>query len=143
MQSFFGKINFVRNFTLDFAKTIKPLKKMVYKDVEFKWDDEKKISFNNINTTISQSLVLRSLGFRKYFFLYTFACDQLLVAVLTHKDDDNNETPVSFMSTNLQGTELNYPSIDKQDYLVYKAVKYFRSYILKNHTKVIVSHLEI
>jgi hypothetical protein len=43
------------------------------------------------------------------------------------------------MSTNLQGAELNYPAVDKQAYAVYKAVKHFRSYILKNHTKVIVS----
>jgi hypothetical protein len=44
------------------------------------------------------------------------------------------------MSTNLQGLELNYPSIDKQAYVVYKEVKHFRPYILKNHTKVIVPH---
>lgn len=44
------------------------------------------------------------------------------------------------MSTNLQGHELNYPSIDKQYYVIYKEVKHFRSYILKNHTKVIVPH---
>jgi hypothetical protein len=40
MQSFFGKISFVRKFTPDFAKTVKPLQKMIRKDVEFKWDDE-------------------------------------------------------------------------------------------------------
>jgi hypothetical protein len=31
MQSFFGKINFVRKFTPDFAETIKPLQKMIVK----------------------------------------------------------------------------------------------------------------
>jgi hypothetical protein len=140
MQSFFGKINFVRKFTPDFAETIKPLQKMIRKDVDFKWDDERKDAFNNIKTAISQAPVLRSPDFSKYFFLYTFASDQSLAAVLTQKDDDNNEAPISFMSTNLQGAELNYPAIDKQAYAVYKAVKHFRSYILKNHTKVIVPH---
>jgi hypothetical protein len=33
MQSFFGKINFVRKFTPDFVETIKPLQKMIRKDV--------------------------------------------------------------------------------------------------------------
>jgi hypothetical protein len=107
MQSFFGKINFVRKFTLDFVETIKPLQKMIRKDVEFKWDDEQKKAFNNIKTVISQAPVLRSPDFNKYFFLYTFASDQSLVAVLTKMDDDKNESPVSFMSTNLQGVELN------------------------------------
>ena len=45
MQSFFGKINFVRKFTPNFTKTIKPLQKMIRKDVEFKWDDERKKFF--------------------------------------------------------------------------------------------------
>jgi hypothetical protein len=42
------------------------------------------------------------------------------------------------MSTDLQVSELNYPAIDKHAYTIYKVVKHFRSYILKNHTKVIV-----
>jgi hypothetical protein len=140
MQYFFKKINFVRNFTPNFAEIIKPLQKMICKDVEFKWDDEKKNSFSNIKATISQAPVLQSPVFGKYFFLYTFSFDQSLAAILTQKDDENNEAQVSFMSTNIQGVKLNYPSRDKQAYAVYKEVKQFRSYIRKNHTKVIVSH---
>jgi hypothetical protein len=143
MQSFFGKINFVRKFTSDFTETIKPLQKIICKDVDFKWDDGRKNAFSNINTAIYQSPVLRSPDFSKYFLLYTFSFDQSLVALLTHKDDDNNEVPVSFMSFNIQGAKLNYPPIDKQDYEVYKAIKHFRSYILKNQTKVIVPHLTV
>ena len=44
------------------------------------------------------------------------------------------------MSIGLQGVKLNYPAVDKQDYVVFKAVKQFRSYILKNRMKVIVPH---
>ena len=42
------------------------------------------------------------------------------------------------MSIGLQGAELNYPVVDKQAYAVFKAVKLFMPYILKNRTKVIV-----
>jgi hypothetical protein len=78
--------------------------------------------------------------FIRDFNLYTFAFDQSLAVVLTQKDNDKNEAPMSFMSTNLQGAEINYPAIDKYTYAVYKEVKHFRSYILKNHTKVTVLH---
>ena len=47
------------------------------------------------------------------------------------------------MSIGLQGVELNYPAINKQAHAFFKAVKQFRSYILKNRTKVIVPHLAI
>jgi hypothetical protein len=113
MQSFFGQINFVRKFTPNFAEFIKPLQKMIRKDVKLKWDDERKDSFSNIKTIISRAPVLRSPNFNRDFFLYTFASDQSLAAVLTQKDDDNNEYPVSFMRTNLQGSEINYPVVEK------------------------------
>jgi hypothetical protein len=103
MQSFFGKINFVRKFTPDFAETIKPLEKMIHKDVDFNWDDERKYAFKNIKTAISQAPVLWSPYYSKDFFHYTFSSDQYLVVILAQKDDDNNEASVSFMSTNLQG----------------------------------------
>jgi len=84
--------------------------------------------------------VLRSPDFNKDFFLYTSTFDQLLGTILTQKYDDNNEDMILFITTNIQEPELNYPSIDKQAYAVYKVVKHFRSYILKNHTKIIMPH---
>jgi hypothetical protein len=51
--------------------------------------------------------------FQQIFFLYTFASNQYLAAVLTQKDDEKHEAPISFMSTNLQRVELNYPTIEK------------------------------
>ena len=45
-----------------------------------------------------------------------------------------------FMSTGLQGVELSYPAIDKKAYVVFKTVKKFRPYILKNRTKVVGPH---
>ena len=44
------------------------------------------------------------------------------------------------MSIGLEEAELNYPVVDKQAYAVFKAVKQFRPYILKNRTRVIVPH---
>jgi hypothetical protein len=96
--------------------------------------------FNNIKTSISQAPVLRYPDFNKYFSLYTFASDQSLSQYLPIRMMKRNEALISFMSTNLQGFELNYLTIDKQAYTVYKAVKHFRSYILNNHTKVRVPH---
>jgi hypothetical protein len=86
---------------------------MIHNDVEFKWDDERKSDFINIKAALSQARVLRSPDFSKYFFIYTFTSDQSLDVVLTQKDDDNNEASISFMRTNLQGVELNYPIIDR------------------------------
>jgi hypothetical protein len=60
--------------------------------------------------------------------------------MLTQKDQKGNEYSIEFMSMELQGVELNYPPMDKKDFVVHKAINNFMPYILNNHTKVIVPH---
>jgi hypothetical protein len=143
MQSFFDRINFVRRFVPYFAEIVKPLQKMIKKDMQFKWTPLEKEAFENIKTAIANAPSLQSPDFSKDFLLYTFTSDHSLAAVLTQKDEQGDEYPVTFMSTGLQGVELNYPLVDKQAFVVHKAIKQFRPYILKNHTKVIVPHPEV
>ena len=38
---------------------------------------------------------------------------------------------------------MNFPTIDKQDYTVYKEVKHFRPYLLKVYMIVYVPHLAV
>ena len=66
--------------------------------------------------------------------------DDSLAVVLIQKEDGGDEYPISFMSTSLQGVQSNYLAVGKQAYAVFKAVKQFRPYIFKSHTKVIVPH---
>lgn len=81
--------------------------------------------FSCIKQAIVEAPSLYNPYFSKYFILYTFASDTSLVVVHMQKDDQNNEQSIYFMSTSIQGLEINYPIIDKQDYVVYKAVKHF------------------
>ena len=66
---------------------------------------------------------MQSLDFENDFILYTFASDNSLAAVLTQKEELEDEYPISFMSTGLQGVELNYLVVDKKAYEFFKASK--------------------
>src|SRR5712691_10496344 len=103
---------------------------MVKQSVQFKWTDIDKNAFSKIKTSIAHAPSLKSPYSENDFILYTFASDDSLAAMLTQKEDGGDEFPISFMSTGLQGAELNYPTIDKQSYAVFKAVKQFKPYIL-------------
>jgi hypothetical protein len=140
---FFGKINFVRRFVPYFSKIVKPLQWMIKKDVQFKWTYIEKEAFKNIKATIASAPALQIPYFTKDFLLYTFSSDHSLAAMLTYKDQQGNEYPITFMSTGLQGVEMNYPLVEKKYFVVYKSIKQFRPYVLKNHTKVIVPHPEV
>ena len=135
-----GTINFVQRFVPDLAYIVKPLQQMVKQSVQFKWIDIEKDAFTNIKTTIAHAPSLWSPDFDKDFILYTFSSDNSLAAVLMEKEESGDEFPISFMSTGLQGTEFSYLAMDKKAYAVFKVVKQFRPYILKNWTKVIVLH---
>jgi len=47
------------------------------------------------------------------------------------------------MSSSFKGVELNYPTVYHKEYVVFKAVKHFRSYLLKSRTKIVVPYLAI
>ena len=110
---------------------------MVKQSVYLKWTDIKKNAFTKIKTAVAHAPSLRSPDFNKDFILYTFSSNNSLAVVLTQKEEGGDEFPISFMSTSLQGIELNYLTINKQAYVVFKAVNKFRPYILKNQTKVV------
>ena len=75
MQSFLGKINFVRRFIPSFSEIICPLQKMIKKDAIFNWGQTEKESFQKILEAISEAPSLLSPDFNKDFILYTFASD--------------------------------------------------------------------
>lgn len=83
---------------------------------------------------------LTSLDFDKEFILYTFASNISYVANLSQNNDEGDEVPISFMRSNLQGDELKYPKVEKQGFVVFKAMNHFRLYFPKAYTKIIGSH---
>ena len=87
MQSFLGKINFVRIFIYDFAEIVKPLQEMIKKYSNFKWTKEKKEAFDRIKESIEEDPTLRSPNFDKELILYTFAFDHSIMVVLTQKNE--------------------------------------------------------
>ena len=102
---------------------------MVNQSVQFKWTDVEKNTFSKIKIAVAHAPSLKSPDFEKGFILYTFAFDDSLATMLTQKEYGGDEFPISFMSTGLQGNELNYPAVDKQAYAMFKAVKQFRQCI--------------
>ena len=125
MQYFLCKINFLRIFIYDFAEIVKTLQEMINKDLDLKWKKEKKEEFDRIKEAIAECPTLWSPNFYKEFILYTFASDHSIATVLTQNNEVTKEFTVSFMSIWLQGTELKYPAINKQEFVVFKVVKHF------------------
>ena len=138
MQSFLGQINFVKRFVPEFSQIILPLQRMIKKKLVFKWGSAEKEAFDSIKQSIINAPALSTPNFSSHFILYTLASASSYVAVLTQINDQNLEAPISFYSSNLQGSELNYSEVEKQAFAMYKSIKNYTPFLLKAHTKVIV-----
>jgi hypothetical protein len=125
LQSFLGQINFVRRFMPNLAETLKPLQKLLKKDVKFEWTEEGRRDFKSVKDEIGKSPVLISPNYAKYFQIFSFASEDTIAGVLLQKNDDGQEQPIAFMSKALQNSELNYTIMEKQAYALVKSLKYF------------------
>jgi hypothetical protein len=113
MQSFLGKINFVRRFIPSFFEMVRPLKNLIKNDVLYRWGSQESQYFDSIKKCIIKAPSLMSPDFSQDFTLYTFASDRSYVVVLSQKNVESNEIPISFMSFSFKGEELNFPVVDQ------------------------------
>ena len=135
IQSFLGKINFLRRFIPNFVEIFKLITDMLRKNSEVKWTVEAKESFAHIKKVISEAPVLVSPYYLKDFLIFSFTSEHTLVDVLLQKNEEGFEQPIAFFSKSLRDVELKYNIMKKQAYAMVKALKAFRTYVL--HSKVI------
>eukprot|EP00253_Pinus_taeda_P032972 PITA_32972 len=133
IQSFLGKVNFVRCFIPNFAEIVKDITRMLKKRVDIKWTARAKNSFEQIKKALTQALILISPDFSKEFLVFTFASKNTIVGVLLQRGNQGTKQPISFFSRTLANVELKYNILEKQAYALVKAIKDFRIYILHSH----------
>jgi hypothetical protein len=88
LQSFFGKINFIRRFVPNFDKRIKSMSALLKKDIAFIWDDKVPKYFEDIKNVVSQVSI--SPDYSRYFMILSFSSQDTIAGVLLQKDVDDN-----------------------------------------------------
>jgi hypothetical protein len=72
VQSFLGKVNFLRSFIPNLAEIIKHITKMIRKGSEIKWITEARKSFEDVKVALTKAPVLPSPNFEKRFLIVFF-----------------------------------------------------------------------
>jgi ribonuclease HI len=133
VQSFFGKINFVRRFVPDYASIVKSINLLLKKEQRFEWTTDTQEAFNNIKGEITTAPVLISPDFQRDFIIYSFSTETVVASVLTQKNTKGEELPISFMRKTLHDYELRYSELEKKALALVKVVAHFQTYILNSH----------
>jgi hypothetical protein len=101
IQSFIGRINFLRCFVPNFVEIIRPITNMLKNDVVIKWSLEEKSTFQRIKQALVEAPVLVSPDYAKEFFIFSFAFEETIVAVLLQKNEEGHEHPIAFFIKSL------------------------------------------
>jgi len=140
VQSFIGKVNFLRRFLPNFAENCKRITYMLQKENGIKWTVESKQSFSDIKKPeLTEAPVLVSPDFTKDFLIFYFASEHTMAGVLLQKNDQGEEQPIAFYNKVLHDASLKYNIMEKHAYTLVQAVKDFRVFILHSHVIAYVS----
>jgi hypothetical protein len=85
VHSFFKKINCVQRFVPDYTSIIKHINLLLKKENIFEWKTDTQEAFNNIKGEITTAPILISPEFQRYFIIYSFSIEALIVSILTQK----------------------------------------------------------
>ena len=99
-----------------------------------------KQSFELVKQALTQAPVLISPDFTKYFYIFSFASEHIIAAVLLQKNKLGQGKPISFFIKVLRDSPLKYNIMEKQALALVKALKDFRVYILHSHIIAFVPH---
>jgi hypothetical protein len=135
VQSFLGKINFLRRFIYNFVELVKYITTMIRKGNEAKWTTEYRNSFDQIKRDLTEAPVLISPNYSKEFLIFSFTSSYTLVVVLLQRNAKGLEKPISFFNRALRDAEMIYDIMEKQSYALVKALKALRICIF--HSKII------
>ena len=98
IQSFFGQINFLRRFVINFAEISRPISRMLKKGSKIKWDGEPSNAFQKIKQAIKDAPILREPNYDKLMHIFSFSSFHTVATVLLQKMRKVMNNPFHFLA---------------------------------------------
>ena len=131
-----GLFGYYRIFIKGFAKIAAPIIKLTSNDVNFVWTPECDQAAETLKEQITSAPILAFPDFEKTFTLTTDASATAIGAVLSQKQEDGRDHPVSFYSKTLDATQRKWDSCEQELFAIVEAVKHFRCYLMNVRFKI-------
>ena len=135
-RAFLGFTQFYRRHIKGYSEIVSPLTELTSDKVQFIWGKNQQESFSTLKRAVVTGPVLRIVDPQKPFFLETDASGIAVGAVLLQEG-----RPVAFESKKLSPSQRNWPTHEKELYVVVHALKAWRHYLYGAEFYVDVDHI--
>ena len=137
LETILGMMNYLARFAPHLAEVSAPLRLLLRRDTEFKWDTAHERAFQQMKDTITAEPgpVLAYFDSEKEVTLQVDASKNGLGATIMQEG-----RPVAYASKLLNSTEQNYAQIEKELYAVLYGCKRFHEYLYGRHVTVESDH---
>lgn len=131
LETILGMITYLTKFAPNLAEITSPLRELLRKDVEFRWDSQQAEAFSRVKSVITQAPVLTYYDSSKPVRLQVDASSKGL-GVCCLQDGK----PVAYASKTLTKSEISYAQIEKETLAILFGCTRFKHYIYGRHTVV-------
>ena len=142
VRSFMGLTGYYRRFIADYAKLALPLSDLTKKSLPDKvqWTQECENAFGALKQALCNSPILQNPDFGRRFLLQTDASDRGVGAVLSQKDDTEQDRPIAYFSRKLLPRECRYSTVEKECLAIKLGVEAFKVYLLGKEFTIQTDH---
>ncbi|CAB4038014.1 Retrovirus-related Pol poly from transposon [Paramuricea clavata] len=140
LRRFLGMASYYRRFISGFSDIAGPLHRLTQKGVRFDWDKNRQQAFEQLKEQLISAPFFAFPDLNGDYILYTDASDVGIGAVLTQKDENEEEKVVSFTSKAFSGAEKNWTTTEKEAFAVVWALQYFHPYVYGRKVTIYTDH---
>ena len=140
VRSFLGIANYYRRFIPGYSTIASPLTKLLCKNVDFVWTETCDKVFREIKSALVKPPLLAFPDMREKFLVTTDASQSAIGFILSQKDENGREHPISYGGRSLRGAELKYGIPQLECLAIVEAVKVFHPYLVARPFTVITDH---
>ena len=119
----------------DFSSITAPLTEVIKKNVGFKWGDEQEKAFQLIKEKLTHAPLLTLPNFTKTFEIECDASSMGISIVLMQWG-----RPIAYFNEKLSGASLNYPTYDKELYVLVQALETWQHHLWPKEFVIYTDH---
>ena len=130
LKPFLGLVNYYRNFINKFSETASPLYELTQKNSTWKCGGDQETSFQSLRSAlVSESVCLRCPQWNRTFYVECDASKEGVGAVLSQDDNEGIRRPISFFSSRLNKSQINYSASELETWAIVAATRKWSKYL--------------